>query len=84
MLVRSVVVENQVHGQAGVCFCIYLVQEADELLVPVPGLKVANNLTLGNIQSGKKCGGAVPLVAVSLPFRNTWAERQNRLRAVQC
>ena len=83
VLVGSVVVKDQVHGQARIGFRIHLVQEADELLVPVPGLAVANNLAHCNVQSGEKCGGAVPLVVVSLAFRNTWAERQNRLRAVQ-
>ena len=51
-----------------------LSQEPDELLMPVPGLAVSDDLASGNVKGGEQCGRAMPLVVVGLPFRNTWPE----------
>ena len=52
VLVSAVVVDNQVHVELGRVLFIDPPQEAQELLVAVPGFALGDHLTGGHIQGG--------------------------------
>ena len=83
VLVCSVVVENQVDGQAGFSRGVDSLEEAEESLVAMPRLAVPNHLAGSNVQRGKQGCRAVPLAVVRLALRQARPEWQNRLRAIQ-
>ncbi len=84
VLVRGIIV----HDQMKVPICgrlrIDLLEEPDELLMPVARHAIANDLAVEHAQSGKQRRCAVAFVVVSLPCWNTRSERQQWLRAFQC
>lgn len=55
----AVVIHDQVDVQVLGNGLLYLPQEAQELLVPVAGPALGQNLTGGNVQGGEQSGGAV-------------------------
>src|SRR5438094_3209566 len=61
-----------------------LLQETQELLVPMPRLALGNDLACSDVEGGEQGGCTVPFVVVRLPFRQAGPERKNRLGAIQC
>ena len=53
MFVRSIVVENEVHGQSGRSCGVNLVEETKELLMAMPRLALSDHLADSNIEGGE-------------------------------
>jgi hypothetical protein len=51
--------------------------------VPTPGLALGNDLTRGDVEGSEQRGCNVPLLVVSLPFRDAGPERKNGLGEIQ-
>ena len=83
MLVRGVVVEDDVDFQLRVHLPDDALHEAQELLMPVPLRAVPHDLAGGDVQRRKEGGGAVPLVVVRHRSCPPLLERQPGLRAIQ-
>ena len=83
VLVRRVVVQNDMHRQAFRDLLVDLGEELDELLVPVPRHAGSGDMAGQDIQCGKQGRGAVPLVVVGHRPGPALDHRQRRLRAVQ-
>ncbi len=83
VLVRGVVVEHDVQFLPGVGGG-GLLEEFQELLVPVPGVAGIGDLPGGDLEGGEQAGHAVAGVIVGLPFGDAGAQRQDRLGALQC
>ena len=84
MLMRAVVVHDQVNVEVRRHGCFDRAQEAQELLVPVPRLAFGQHLAGEYVQRGEQGGGAVPFVVVSDALDVPEAHRQQRLRPLQC
>ena len=63
-LVRLVVVQDQMDVQFPGCLPVDLTEEAQELVLPVPGQALTNNTPVQYIQSGKQRRRAVSLVVM--------------------
>ena len=83
VLVRAVVVDDQVHVELGRDLLVDPPQETQKLLVPVPGFALGDHRTSGYVQGGKQRCGAVAVVVVGAPLDVAQAHRQQRLGAVQ-
>ncbi len=83
VLVGALVVHNQVDMNVLGDELLDLAQEAQELLVPVAGPALGQNLTGGDVQSGEQGGGAVADVVVGDAFHVAQAHGQQRLGAVE-
>jgi hypothetical protein len=83
MLVRGVVVGDQVQRLVLGRFAVDLFQELQPLGVGVPLLALANDLAIEHVEGGEQRGGAVALVIVGHRLRPSLLQRQSRLRAVQ-
>ncbi len=59
VLVGAVVVDDQVDIEVLGDGLLDLAEESQELLVPVAGPALGQNLTGGNVQGGEQSGGAV-------------------------
>ena len=83
MLVRGVVVDDEmnieVHGDVG----LDVAQELEELLVTMTGLALGHHFPGGDIQRREEGGGAVPLVVVRHPFHVSQSQGQQGLTAFQ-
>jgi len=84
VLVRGVIVHNQMEILICWCLRIDLLEEPDKLLVPVARHTIANDLAVEHAQSRKQSRCAVALVVVSLSCWNSRSEGKKRLRALQC
>ena len=62
MLVCGVIVEDQMHRALGRGFGIDLVEEADELLMPVAAHALADDLAVEHVERGEQGGCPVPLI----------------------
>lgn len=82
-LVRPVIVHHQMEGEALWEFAVQAAEKFQELLVPVPGHTLANDLPIQHAQRGKEGRGAVALVIVRHRAAAAPFERQPRLGAVQ-
>jgi hypothetical protein len=60
-----------------------LFEEAQELLVTMPGLAGRGDLPGGDLQRGEQGGGAVPDVVMGAPLGQPRLHRQHRRGAVQ-
>ena len=83
VLVGAVVVDDQVHVQILGDGLLDLAQEAQEFLVPMPGLALGDHLASGHIQSREQGGGAVADVDMSHALYVAKPQGQQRLGAVQ-
>src|SRR5262245_36327987 len=83
MLVRPVVVENEVDGLPARRLPIDQVQEGDELGVGVARLTALDHVALANVEGGKEGGRAVALRVMRRAGRHPRAQRPDRLRATQ-
>jgi len=83
MLVRCVVVENDMDDFSGRNLGLDCVQEADELLMTVPLHVAADDGSVEHVEGGKQGRGAVALVVVSHRSSPALLHRQARLGAVE-
>lgn len=83
MLMRGIVINNEVQVQPLWRLFVDGLQKLKKLLMPMARLALCNDMTLGNVQSREERCGPMPLVVVSLPGRNPGPQRQQRLSAVQ-
>ena len=84
MFVRGVVVHDEVQVQSGGCLGIDLTQETQKLLVPMARQAGANDLAVERAQRREQRSCAVTFVVVGLSAVAALAQRQPRLRAIQC
>ena len=84
MLVRSVVVENDVNGFAGRDLRFDGVQEADELLMPVTLHDAADDGAVEHVECGKQGCGAMALVVVGHRSGPPLLHGEAGLGAVKC
>src|SRR5258706_10151081 len=78
LLVGGVVVADDVQFLAGVGGG-GLFEEAQELLVAVPGVAGVGDLAGGGVERGEQAGDAVPGVVMGLPLGDPLAHRQDPL-----
>ena len=83
VLVRRVVVENEVQFQIGVDPPLDTADEAEELLMAVPGETLVNDLAGGHVECSEEGRGAVPLVVVSHRPGASLLQGETRLGPVQ-
>lgn len=83
VLVRGVVVDDQVPIEIGRRLGIDLLQELDPFLVPVPAVQVRNDPAFGQFDRGEQCRRAMPPVVVGQRLQSAGEHRQAFLRAVQ-
>lgn len=81
VLMDGIVVQVRVDDLAGRARRLNRVEEADELLVPMPLQAAADHLTLWNDQGGIQERGAVALVVVSVRHSLTRLHRQRVMPA---
>lgn len=84
MLVRGVVITNQVQRFVLGRFPLDLAQEFQPLGGAMPSLALANHVAIQDIESGKQCSGTVvTLVVMGHRRRSTAFQRQPWLGAIQ-
>jgi hypothetical protein len=83
VLLGAIVVHDQVHVQILGNGFLDLAQEAQEFLVPMPGLALGDHLAGGHIQGREQGGGAVAVVVVGHALHRAQSHGQQRLGAVQ-
>src|SRR5579863_5658333 len=83
MLVRAVVIQDEMNGPAAGCDPVEFLQKTEELLMPVAGMTLGDYGAGFYVEGGKQGGRSVPPVIVSPAFRKTGPERQNRLCTIQ-
>ncbi len=83
MLVRPVVVDDQMQVQIQWCLDVDQLQEADEFLMPMPRHAIANDRPIQHVQRSEPGRRAIAFVVVRLPGRDSRPERQERLSAVE-
>src|SRR5215510_10643753 len=62
MLVRGVIVDDQMHRALGWGLAVDLVEEADELLMPVAAHALADDLAVEHVERGEQGRRAVALI----------------------
>src|SRR5205823_4159368 len=82
-LVGGGVVHDHVDVQLRRDVLVDQVQEPAELLGPVPGGEIGDDVAGGNIEGGVQVGDAVPDVVVGLALRDARPKGQDRCGAVQ-
>ena len=83
MLMRGVIVDDQVHLAPDRGFAVDLVEEADELLMPVAAHALADDLAVEDVERGEQSGRAVPLIIMSRRAAAAALHRQPRLGTVE-
>ena len=81
--VGAIVVEDQVQGFPVGKLGIELLEKLQELLMPVPGIALADHPAFDDLQGGKQRRGAVAMVVVRVGATAPGLERQTGLRAIQ-
>src|SRR4051812_11636628 len=81
-LMSAVVVHDQVHFLIVGKLSFQVIEEAYELTTAVALLTRADHLAVEDIKSGEQSRGAVTLVIVRLPLRQSRTQRENRRRAI--
>ncbi|TKS58407.1 MAG: hypothetical protein EWM73_03544 [Nitrospira sp.] len=83
VFVRSIVVHDQMHIKPGQRVGIDLLEEPNELLVPMPRHAVANDRAIEHAQGREQRGGAVALVVVRHGSAAALLQGEARLGAVE-
>ena len=84
VLMGGIVVEDDMDGLFGRDLSLDLVEEADELLMPMLLHAAPDDLAFEHIEGGKQGGGAVALIVVGHGSGAALLEGQARLGAVEC
>jgi hypothetical protein len=84
MLVRGIVVQDDVDDLANRHLGLDGVEEADELLMPVPLHTAADDLALEHVERGEQCRRAVALVVVRHGPTPAGLQGKARLGPVEC
>ncbi len=77
MLMRSVVVQNQVHVKIVSHGCVDVIEKRDELFVSMARQALADDRSIQNVERGKQRGGAVAPIVMCLPFGKSTLHRQD-------
>src|SRR5262245_64322194 len=83
VLVRAVVIEDEVELVPAGRLPTDRVQEGEKLGMGVPRLTALDHVPLEDIQRGKQGGRPVPLIVVRLVRRDPGPQRQDGLSAIQ-
>lgn len=83
VLVRAVVIHDQMQLPGTLIFLVDFAQEFQKLLMPVPTITLARHLSCGDLQRGEERGGAVANVIVSLSAAAPLFHWQTRLSPIQ-
>jgi hypothetical protein len=83
MLVRGVVIDDEMEVEFGGHAGVQVAQEVEELLVPVARLAFGKHGTGGDVEHGKQDGGAVTNIIMSHAFHIAQPHRQHRLGTVE-
>ena len=83
VLMGRIIVNDQVHIELLRDILLYVLQELQELLMPVPLLALCDNLATGNVQGGKECRCAMPYVVVSHTFDIAESHGEHGLCSIQ-
>ena len=83
MLVRGVIIHNDVHLQVLRHVVFNLPEKTQILLMPVARSTFREHLAVGGVQRGKQRGGSVTSIIVGHSFDITQSQRQHRLGAFQ-
>jgi hypothetical protein len=79
--VRGVIVDDQMHFALGRGLAVDLVEEADELLMPVAAHALADDLAVEHVERGEQGRRAVPLMIMGHRAAAAALHRQPRLGA---
>ena len=82
-LVRTVVVHDQVNVKATREILLDLIEKTQELLMAVASVAIADGDAACHVHGREQRGNSMPFVIMRLSRRDTWGQRQNRLRTVQ-
>ena len=83
MLMRGVIVDDQMHFALGRGLAVDGVEKADELLMPVAAHALADDLAVEDVERGEQSGRAGPLIIMSRRAAAAALHRQPRLGAVE-
>ena len=84
MLVRGVVVDDQMQIQFRRRFRVDLLQELDPFLMPMPRHALGDDLAFSQFDGGEQRGRAVAFVVVRQRLQSAGEQRQALLRPVEC
>src|SRR6185312_16933923 len=79
MLVRRIVVDDQMQLSASRGLAVDLVEKADEFLTPMARHALADDLAFEHIEGGEQCRRAVALIVVRHRPAAALLDRQSRL-----
>jgi len=83
LLVRSIVIHDQVQGDGARKFLVETPQKAQELLMPMALKALPDDAPLQHFQGGEQGGGAVALIVMPHRTAASLLQGQARLSAVQ-
>jgi hypothetical protein len=84
MLVRRVVVGDQMQVEGGRSSMVEMVEKGQELLMPMTRFALRNDRAIEHVESRKQRRGAVPIAVVGDAFEVAEPHAQYRLGALQC
>ena len=83
VLVRGVIIDNQMQVQVGWCLRVDLFEKLNPLLVPMPWQAVRTNLAFCQFDRGEQRRCAIAFVVMRHRLQTTGEQRETFLRAVQ-
>jgi len=83
MFVGSIMVHDQLQVQPSRGLSIDFLQETDELMVPMAGHTIADDLAIQHAEGSKQCGGTTAFAIVRLNPTVALLHRQSWLGSVQ-
>ena len=83
MLVRAVVVHDQMQGDLSGEFLVQSSEKPEELLVPMPLMALSDDATAQNFQGREQSGGAVAFVIMRHRPATAFLQGQAGLRTIQ-
>src|SRR5690349_24772087 len=83
MLMRAVVVRNQVNLESGRDIAVKVIKKREKLLVAMARLAHGNHFAIEHVECREQRGGAMAVIVVGHAFGITQAQRQHRLGALR-
>jgi len=83
MLVRGVIVDDQMQVQVGRSTGVNLLEKLDPLLMPMPLHAISDDFPFGQFDCGEQCGRAIAFVIVCERRQSAGEQRQSLPRANQ-